>query len=182
MPAPAIQVSIAPQSIALELLVAECGNDFVPRSARRKAGAVAQRGDDGSMTAPLPPDILAVIDHFAGNARGYRPPNAGPDHPGTLKFTESDAFKSELMLRTSRWARDRVPVAAFRQACLDAGLSQEDTDKLAGYLQNRQNGKRLVQRATRFRPGATFDGVIRAAGLPVDADGPSDLGVPSEDW
>lgn len=134
------------------------------------------------MTAPLPPDILAVINHFASNARGYRALNAGPDDPGRLKVTESDAFKSELMLRTSRWARDRVPVTAFRQACLDAGLSQKDTDKVAAYLHRRQNGKRLVQRATRFRAGATFDGVIRAAGLPVDADGPSDLGVPSEDW
>ena len=134
------------------------------------------------MKPPLPPDILAVINHLGQNARGYRPLNAGQEHPGRLKFTESDAFKSELMLRTSRWARDRVPTTAFRQACLEAGLSQEDTDKLTGYLQRRQNGKRLVQRATRFRRGATFDGVIRAAGLADDDGSPSELGEPSEDW
>jgi hypothetical protein len=138
------------------------------------------------MTPPLPPDILAVINHLGQNARGYRPLDAGPDHPGRLKFTESDAFKSELMLRTFRWARDRVPASAFRQACLEAGLeaslSQEDTDKLTCYLQRRQNGKRLVQRATRFRRGATFDGVIRAAGLTDDDGSPSELGEPSEDW
>jgi hypothetical protein len=49
---------------------------------------------------------------------------SGLDHPGRLKFTESRTFKSEPTLRTSRWARDRMPVAAFRQACLDAGLSK----------------------------------------------------------
>ncbi len=134
------------------------------------------------MTPPLPLDILAVINHLGQNARGYRPINAGPDHPGRLKFTEADAFKSELMLRTSRWAPDRVPSSAFRQACLEAGLSQEDTDKLTGYLQRSQNGKRLVQRATRFRRGATFDGVIRAAGLTADDGRPSESGEPSEDW
>lgn len=99
-----------------------------------------------------------------------------------FKFTESDAFKSELMLRTSRWARDRVPASAFGRACLEAGLSQEDTDKLTGSHQCRQNGKYLVQRTTRLRRGATFDGVIRAAGLMDDDGRPSELGEPSEGW
>ena len=45
-----------------------------------------------------------------------------------------------------------------------------------------QENPPAICRPQQENPGATFDGVIRAAGLPVDADGPSGLGVPSEDW
>jgi hypothetical protein len=121
----------------------------------------------------LPPDILVVIDYLAAMASrstGKR-----------LDALESDGFKSELMLRTSRWRRDRVRPAAFSEACIAAGLRPEDAAKLVDYLQKRQRGKRLQQRATHFRKGWTYDGVIRAAGLSSNDDD-LDLGEPSEDW
>jgi hypothetical protein len=132
------------------------------------------------MTSPLPPDILVIVDWLAERARGYRLPHAGPNDPGRLQWREAHGFKSELMLRTARWSRERVPVAAFRQACLDANLSLEDTATLVGFLQQRQAGKQL--RPHRARKGWTYDRVIAAAGYPDDDDAPSDLGEPSEDW
>lgn len=120
----------------------------------------------------LPLDILAVIDHLADMASrstGKR-----------LDALESDGFKSELMLRTSRWSRDRVRPAVFGAACIAAGLRPQDAAKLVDCLRKRQDGRRLQQRATHFRKGWTFDGVIRLAGLSSDDD--CGLGVPSEDW
>jgi hypothetical protein len=139
---------------------------MVPRS-------VDTSGDDGFMEpAVLPPDILAVIDYLADMA--------SRSTARRVDALESDGFKSELMLRTSRWRRDRVPPAAFSEACIAAGLRPKDAAKLEGFLRKRQAGKRLVQRATHYRKGWTFDGVIRAAGLSPDDD--LDLGESSEDW
>lgn len=69
------------------------------------------------MTPALPPDILAIIDWLVEQARAYR---------GRLQSLEANGFKSDLMLRPDRWLPDRVPPAAFRQACIGAGLSSED--------------------------------------------------------
>jgi hypothetical protein len=53
--------------------------------------------------------------------------------------------------------------------------------KLVNYVQKRQREKPLQQRATHFRKGWTYDGVLCAAGLSAD-DQDLDLGEPSEDW
>jgi hypothetical protein len=63
------------------------------------------------------------------------------------------------MLRRDRWLPDRVPIAAFRGKCLDAGLSTVDTEKLVDFLRRRQSGRRLVV-GSRFYRGFTFDALV----------------------
>lgn len=126
----------------------------------------------------LPPDILVIIDWLAEYARGYKLPHAGPDDPGRLQWREEHGFKSDLMLRTWRWHRDRVPLDAFRAACLSANLSEKDTATLVGHLHNRQLGRRLVP--NKARKDWTYDALIASKGLNPEEQ--VDLGEPSEDW
>lgn len=104
------------------------------------------------VSAKLPPDIIKIIVWLADYARRYG---------GKLKFNEVDRFKSDLMLRPDRWLPDRVSLAAFRDGCIDAGLSPADTAKLVDFLRRRQSGRRLVV-GSRFSRGFTFDGVVAA--------------------
>lgn len=106
-----------------------------------------------------PPEILVSIDWLVRKANGYR---------GRLQSLEVHSFKSDLVERSGRWTRDRVPPAAFTAACTEAGLAPDNTAKLVEHLRNRQTGKRLV--VHRFRRKWTFDRLIAAAGL---ADIPS---------
>ena len=74
-------------------------------------------------SAQLPDDIVTIIAWIADFANSYG---------STLKLNEVDRFKSDLMLRRDQpWLPDRVPPAAFRQGCIDAGLSPVDTAKLS---------------------------------------------------
>ena len=95
------------------------------------------------MTTPdgapqLPPDILAVIDHLVERANAYKSIVTGEPR---LQIREIQAFKSELMERTSRWHHDRVTPAAFSAECIAKGLPPENAATLAGHLRSRQAGK-----------------------------------------
>ncbi|WP_445161426.1 hypothetical protein ACTXG5_25470 [Mycobacterium sp. Dal123C01] len=127
--------------------------------------------------AQLPPDILAVIDHLVERASAYRSIVTGEPR---LQIREIQAFKSELMERTSRWHHDRVTPAAFSAECIAKGLRPENAATLAGHLRSRQAGKAF--RPRRERKGSNYDGVIRAEGLPVDLHENLDTGDPSEEW
>ncbi|MGY4708474.1 hypothetical protein ACXDF8_02720 [Mycolicibacterium sp. CBM1] len=130
------------------------------------------------MADELPPDILVIIDYLAEEASHYKRINARPGDPGRLHWQEEHEFKSDLMKRGERWARDRVPLQLFRDACLAANLDETDTKKLADHLAKRQAGKRLV--VDRARKGFTFDRILELHGQDPDAD--LDMGKPSEDF
>jgi hypothetical protein len=125
------------------------------------------------MASALPPSILAIIDWLVSEATRY---------DGKLHGFEKEQFISDLMERTYQWRRDRVPPAAFSEACISAGLFRVDTEELVGYLRERQDGKQLVLREGSPRKGWTFDGVLKAAGISPDDDDELDIGEPSENW
>jgi hypothetical protein len=83
----------------------------------------------------LPDDVDEIIQSLAAWAKGYG---------NRLKWNEEAKFKSDLMQSKSRWHADRVPAEAFRQRCLDHGMTRQDTELLVGYLKKAQAGKRLV--------------------------------------
>lgn len=113
----------------------------------------------------LPPDILAIIRWLARKADGYKSIATGEPR---LQSLEINGFKSDLMLRTYRWGRDRVPPATFGAVCIAEGLAIDNTATLVEHLRNRQAGKQL--RPNRFRKGWTYDSVVRAANVPEDPD------------
>jgi hypothetical protein len=125
----------------------------------------------------LPPDILAIIKWLARKADGYKSIATGEPR---LQSPEINGFKSDLMLRTHRWGRHRVPPATFSAVCIAAGLAADNTATLVEHLRNRQAGKQL--RPNRFRKGWTYDGVVRAAGLPEDPDDSLGHADASRDW
>lgn len=130
------------------------------------------------MADELPPDILVIIDYLAEEASHYKRIHAKPGDPGRLHWQEEHEFKSDLMERGDRWARDRVPLRLFRSACLAANLDETDTKTLTDHLAKRQAGKRLV--VHRARKGFNFDRIVELRGPNPDAD--LDIGEPSEDF
>jgi hypothetical protein len=87
------------------------------------------------MASDLPADIQAVIAWLVVQAKSYK---SIVDGTPSLQPREVEGFKSDLMLRTWRWHRDRVPLSAFSADCISAGLPPEDTAKLVDPLQRRQ--------------------------------------------
>lgn len=83
------------------------------------------------MASELPRDIQAVIAWLVEQAKGYK---SIVDGTPRLQSREVEGFKSDLMLRTSRWLPDRVPPAAFSAECISAGLPPNDTAKLVDPL------------------------------------------------
>lgn len=120
------------------------------------------------MADELPPDILVIIDYLAEEAGGYQNIGAKPGDPGRLHWQEEHEFKSDLMERSDRWASDRVPLKAFRSACLAANLDETDTNALADHLANRQAGKKLVVKPA--RKGFNFDRIVELSDEDPDAD------------
>jgi hypothetical protein len=87
------------------------------------------------VSAELPEDVNTIIKYLADSAAIYG---------GKVKWNEVHKFKGDLMNARGRWRRDRVPLGAFREKCLDAGLSAADTDEMVDMLTRAQNGRRLV--------------------------------------
>jgi hypothetical protein len=83
----------------------------------------------------LPDDVNKIIKYLAMSAQGYG---------GKLKWNEVHKFKGDLMNAGGRWRVDRVPIDAFREKCIDVGLSAADADDLVDMLTKAQAGRRLV--------------------------------------
>lgn len=97
--------------------------------------------------AGLPDDINQIIEHLAQWAKGYN---------NRLKWNEEAKLKSDMMEVPERWTPDRAPVDAVKAACLQAGMTEQDTGTIIGFLRKRQAGKRLVPQRSykgfRFTP------------------------------
>ena len=128
-------------------------------------------GSIDGMTSGLPPDIQAIIAWLVDMAKGYK---GIVDGTPNLQAREVEGFKSDLMLRTWRWHRDRVPPSVFNGECIKAGLTPMDSAKLVDPLRRRQAGRRLVPR--RERRGWTYDRVIDAADLSAEDDLAGEIG------
>lgn len=85
---------------------------------------------------PLPGDIERVIAYIGSSSK----------LSGGLGSTEVAMLKADMMNMSKRWRSDRVSIGAVRIACLVAGLSAVDTDRVADLLGKVHDGKRLVPR------------------------------------
>jgi hypothetical protein len=76
-----------------------------------------------------------IVKFLAGWARGYN---------NRLKWNEEAKLKSDMMEVPERWTPERAPVDAVKAACLEAGMTEQDTKTVVDFLRKRQAGKRLV--------------------------------------
>lgn len=81
----------------------------------------------------LPNGVDKIVQFLADKAEGYN---------NVLKWNEVAMFKADLMNVPERW--HAIDPAAFRAACVDAGMRAVDADELTDYLRRRKQGKRLV--------------------------------------
>ena len=86
---------------------------------------------------PLPEDVDSILKYVATMAAGY---SSG------LKWDEEDKLKADMMNRPGRWVS--VTVEQVRARCLELGMSGEDVDTIAGYLQRRKEGRRFNVRSS----------------------------------
>lgn len=83
-----------------------------------------------SQDSPLPNDIDRILEYVAQMAAGYS---------GGLKWNEEDKLKADMMNRPERWAS--VTVEQVRAKCKELGMSPNDVDTIAGFLQRRKEGR-----------------------------------------
>jgi hypothetical protein len=105
------------------------------RAIRRRRYRRATAILDVVVTADLPDDIKEIVKFLAGWARGYN---------NRLKWNEEAKIKSDMMGVPERWTPERAPVDAVKAACLEAGMTEQDTKTIVDLLRKRQAGKRLV--------------------------------------
>lgn len=85
----------------------------------------------------LPEDVEGIFEYLRDRISGY----------GYLKWNEVDMMKADMMNVRHRWTG--VDVKAFRQRCLDVGMTKKETAEMVDYLTRAQAGRRLV-------PGSTY--------------------------
>lgn len=83
-------------------------------------------------SAPLPNGVEGILEHVASMAAGY---DSG------LKWNEEDKLRADLMNRPERRRDDTVE--QVRATCPALGMCPDEVDTIAGYLQNRKDGKRF---------------------------------------
>lgn len=80
----------------------------------------------------LPNGVDQILEHIAKMAAGY---SSG------LKWNEEDKLKADMMNRPERWAP--ITVEQVRSKCRELGMSPNDVDTVAGFLQRRKGGHRF---------------------------------------
>ena len=135
-------------------LRADCGTLAGPgrgalgarRAVRRRSYRRATAILDVVVTSDLPDDIKKIVKSLAGWARGYN---------NRLKWNE-EAKLSDMMEVPERWTPERAPVDAVKAACLEAGMTEQDTKTIVDFLRKRQAGNgwcpRGLTRASGSRP------------------------------
>lgn len=100
-------------------------------------GAEITAESDAHDEAPLPNGVDSILEHIASMAAGY---SSG------LKWNEEDKLKADVMNRPERWVP--VSVDQVRAKCRALGMRPRDVDTVAGFLQQRKEGRRFNVRSS----------------------------------
>ena len=92
---------------------------------------------DEQPSEPLPNGVERILAYVTTMAAGYAT---------GLKWDEEDKLKADMMNRPERWAP--ISVEQVREKCREFGMSPEDIDTIAGFLQRRKEGRRFNVRTT----------------------------------
>lgn len=84
----------------------------------------------------LPNGVEGILEYAASMAAGY---SSG------LKWDEEDKLKADMMNRPERWIP--ITVEQVRAKCKKLGMSPNDIDTIAGFLQRRKAGRRFNVRS-----------------------------------
>ncbi|RBP65027.1 hypothetical protein DFO66_105133 [Brevibacterium sanguinis] len=93
--------------------------------------------DTPGVREPLPNGVEVILERVASRAAGC---SRG------LKRNEADKLKADMMNRPDRWAS--LTVEQVRAKCRALGMSADDTETIAGFLQRRTEGRRLNVRSS----------------------------------